>query len=45
MVVAIIGILATVGLVGYQAYITTAQDDVGIANSNALSRLIKNDHG
>ncbi len=44
VVVAIIGILATVGLVGYQAYITTAQDDVGIANSNALSRLIKNDH-
>ena len=44
VVVAIIGILSSVGLVAYQVYITSTKDEVGIANANEVARLMNTDH-
>ena len=44
VVVAIIGILAAVGLIGYQAYIQTTKDEVSIANARSLNDVIAADH-
>ena len=44
VVVAIIGILAAVGLVGYQAYIESTRDDVGVSNSKQVNSLINYDY-
>ena len=44
VVVAIIGILAAVGLVGYQAYIESTKDEVSIANARSLNDIIAADH-
>lgn len=40
VVVAIIGILASVGLVAYQTYIDTSRDEVAISDFRSLSELI-----
>lgn len=43
VVVAIIGILATVGLVGYQLYIDSSRDEVSIDVGNFIDRTINTD--
>ncbi len=44
VVVAIIGVLAAVGIVGYQTYIDTTRDEATIANAVELNRIIDVDH-
>ena len=44
VVVAIIGILASVGLVAYQTYITSTKDDAGIATADEVVNLLEYDH-
>jgi type IV pilus assembly protein PilA len=41
VVVAIIGVLAGVGIVGYQGYTDSAKERVAIANYNSVSRFIE----
>ena len=44
VVVAIIGILAAVGIVGYQTYIDTTRDEVSIADAVEFNRILNVDH-
>lgn len=44
VVVAIIGILASVGLVAYQVYISSTKDEVGIADANEIGRVLNTDY-
>ena len=44
VVVAIFGILSSFGLVAYQVYIDASKDEVGIADTNDLSRMLQIDH-
>ena len=44
VVVAIIGILASIGLVAYQTYITSSKDDAGIATADEVVNLLEYDH-
>lgn len=44
VVVAIIGIIASVGLVAYQTYIETTKDEVGKSNSEEVNNLLNYDH-
>ena len=41
VVVAIIGVLAGVGIVGYQSYTDSAKSRVGIANFNSVKRFVE----
>ena len=41
VVVAIIGVLAGVGIVGYQSYTDSAKSRVAIANYNSVKRFIE----
>ena len=41
VVVAIIGVLAGVGLVGYQSYTDSAKSRVGVANFNSVKRFVE----
>lgn len=41
VVVAIIGVLAGVGIVGYQSYTTSAKEKVAEANYNSISRFLE----
>lgn len=43
VVVAIIGILAAVGVVGYQRYINSTRIDVALSNFGEVNRAIDND--
>jgi type IV pilus assembly protein PilA len=43
VVVAIIGILAAVGIVGYQTYIDAAKKETALASGNTLARAIDQD--
>ena len=44
VVVAIMGILVTVGFVGYTAYIDTVKDEVGISNAVQVNKILNTDH-
>ena len=44
VVVAIIGILASVGLIGYQVYITSTKDESGIADATEIGRILNTDY-
>lgn len=44
VVVAIIGILAAVGVVGYQSYIDSAKQETALANGNQVARAIEQDY-
>ena len=43
VVVAIIGILAAVGVVGYQRYLVSTRIDVALSNFREVNRAIEND--
>ena len=43
VVVAIIGILASVGAVGYQRYLASTRIDVAVTNFTEINRAINND--
>ena len=42
--VAIIGILASIGIIFTQAYIETTRDEAGVANATQLNRILATDH-
>lgn len=44
VVVAIIGILASVGLVAYQIYISSTKDEAGISNAKEIGRVLNTDY-
>lgn len=44
VVVAIIGILASIGLVAYQTFITSSKDEAGIATADEVVNLLEYDH-
>ena len=44
VVVAIIGILASVGLVAYQIYISSTKDESGIADAKEIGRILNSDY-
>lgn len=44
VVVVIIGILSSIGIIGYQSYITVTKDEVGKANSEQLNNMLFYDH-
>ena len=44
VVVAIIGILASVGLVAYQVYISSTKDEAGIADAKEIGRVLNTDY-
>ena len=44
VVVAIIGILASVGLVAYQIYITSTKDEVGISDAREIGEILNTDY-
>lgn len=43
VVVAFIGILAAVGIVGYQGYIDASKKETALANGNTVARAIEQD--
>ena len=44
VVVAIIGILSSVGLVAYQVYITSTKDEAGIADAQSINAILNTDY-
>ena len=44
VVVAIIGILASVGLISYQIYISITKDELGITNAEEIGRVLNTDY-
>ena len=44
VVVAIIGILASVGLVAYQVYISSTKDEAGISDAKEIGRVLNTDY-